>query len=281
MSPNPILTDDVILLIAQNLQSLNYHKTLSSLSQSSRNNYQLLTPLLYRHIILTDHSLPHLFSRITDIPQEEKHLFFQPIKEEEEDNILPSSLNPTRRLRVQLNLIFKLTIDTNFEDFDYDTLTTISKCLSYYFADLLFPNISRLVFTAKHGTSRRIGLLSSDRDTHHLLRNFLPVACQPKYICCAFNADTPACTRDLLLPLFTLNSAHQETINIHDARIVRMPPRLDGGRIRFGKVECPVSANNGNCPLPDHPKGCEKREMLIRLEELYYDHTTSPFSVSQ
>ncbi|WWC98958.1 hypothetical protein V866_005852 [Kwoniella sp. B9012] len=263
----PVLSDDIFLLIGQRLQSLDCRKTLSNLSLSCKTNYQLLTPLVYRHVILTDHSLPKLFTRIIDIPNGEKHAFMQPIKEEvnEEDDIPLSSLTPTRRLRVQLRMVFKMTVDTNNEQFPYEILTTIAKCLMFYFDDMLFPRVSRLVFTAKHGTSRRIGLLSSDKDPYHLLRNFLPVACQPKYICCSFNPSTPACLNGILAPAFTMDADHEETVNIHQARVISVPPKLTNCRISFGQVGCP---RGKDCTLQGHPVGCEKAEMKYRLTQI-------------
>ncbi|WVQ62928.1 uncharacterized protein L199_001077 [Kwoniella botswanensis] len=263
----PKLSDDIVLLIGQQLQSLNYHRTLSNLSLSCKSNHQLLTPLVYRHVILTDHSLPKLFTRIIDIPNGEKHAFMQPIKEEddEEDGTPSSSLTPTRRLRVQLGMVFKMTVDTNDEQFPYEILTTIAKCLVFYFDDMLFPRTSRLVFTARHGTSGRIGLLSSDKDPYHLLRNFLPVACRPKYICCSFNSTTPACLNDDLVPYFTIMDEDGEVVNIHQARALCIPPRLFKSRISYSKAECP---RGEDCTLQGHPEGCEKAEMRYRLTEI-------------
>ncbi|OCF58251.1 hypothetical protein L486_04281 [Kwoniella mangroviensis CBS 10435] len=172
----------------------------------------------------------------------------QPINEEddEEDDIPLSSLTPTRRLRVQLGMVFKMTVDTNNEQFPYEILTTIAKCLLFYFDDLLFPRISKLVFTAKHGTMGRIGSLST-------------------------------CLNDVLVPYFTVMDEDGEVVNIHEARAFCIPPKLSKSRISYGKAECP---RGEDCTLQSHPEGCEKAEMRYRLTEILVGsailtHTTS------
>ncbi|WWC87463.1 uncharacterized protein L201_002352 [Kwoniella dendrophila CBS 6074] len=261
------LAEDVILLIAQKLQSLNYHKTLSNLSVTSKNTYQLTNHLVYRHVILTDHSLPLLFGRITSIPQEDRHIFFESVDEEAEDDILKEDVHPVTRLRVQLGQIYKLTIDTDYEDCDYESLSSIAKCLDFFMGEILLPRVSRLVFTSKHGTAHRVGLLSNDQ-LPYLLRTFLPLACQPKFICCSFSPETPACPGDFLTPTFTLNrDGHsKEIVNIHQARRI-LPPRFTTStRISFGEVSCLFG--DDVCRSPNHPKSCIEVEKAIRIEEL-------------
>ncbi|WWC60029.1 uncharacterized protein I303_102592 [Kwoniella dejecticola CBS 10117] len=260
------LTGDIFLLIGQQLLAQKDHKSLSNLSLTSKDNYQLLTPLVYRHIILTDHSLPTLFSRITEISHDDRQIMFEKIQDGEEDNLLSKGLHPIKRLKVHLQYAHKIIIDTNKNNVDFEKLSAIAKVLDTYLDDLMFPNVSRLIFTAKHGTTRRVGLFASDHDTYEL-PTFLPMACNPKYICCSFDKTTPACDHDTLIPHFALTKV-VEVVNIHQAKHLVAPVSPVSSRVSFSGDTC---SQGDDCPRrddPDHPKVCIRAHRSSRMHIL-------------
>ncbi|WWC69033.1 uncharacterized protein I206_102969 [Kwoniella pini CBS 10737] len=276
---SPQLSEDIFLLIGQQLQSANHHCSLSNLSLTSKDNYRLLTPLTYRHVIMTDHSLPALLFRIINISSDEKRFLFEKIKDQEKDDLLSTNLQPIKRLKIQLQYIHKLTIDTNFEKMDFESLSALAKALGMYLGELLFPSVSRLIITSRHGTNRRIGLLADDREDY-VLRTFLPLACRPTYVCCTFDKDTPTCGYDTLVPQFSLTDSSREIVNIHQARRIVMPFGHTTSRVSFGEVTC---TKGDTCPdknTPHHPKRCIERIKTTRMNILLEDITALPLDFS-
>ncbi|OCF34093.1 hypothetical protein I316_04040 [Kwoniella heveanensis BCC8398] len=172
---------DLLVIVGQLLASKGHKKTLFNLSLTSRDNFRLLTPILYRHLNLTDRSAPKLFRHFLTFHKDVRFLFFASI--DEGVDIANSGCHPIIRLRKYLTFVHKITVDTPYDEPKvFNVLAGWAKGLRELCQDTVFPNVKRMVLTARSGTKKHLRMVGMD-DRRHCLLTFLPLACDPQHIC--------------------------------------------------------------------------------------------------
>ncbi|WVQ94669.1 hypothetical protein IAU59_001749 [Kwoniella sp. CBS 9459] len=275
---------DLLTIIAQILAVQGHKQTLLNLSLTSKDNFRLLAPILYRHLVLTDKSAPKLFRYFLTFHSDVRFLFFASI--DEDVDIASPGCHPIIRLRRYLTFVFKITVDTSYtEPKVFNVMAAWAKGLRELCQDLVFPNAKRLVLTAKSPADKNLRLIGVD-DRHHELATFLPLACDPQYICYTPPPPLPKPRRmmggifeggpatymvmfdDGILPVWSYWAGEpHEVVNIHQASSVMYPNRdLTKCKVSFAPPECCVG--DVKCEEPEHPTRCQASDLEAKMSKL-------------
>ncbi|WVF66944.1 hypothetical protein IAT40_001687 [Kwoniella sp. CBS 6097] len=278
-----IIPSDLIAIVAQHLAATGYKRSLLDLSLASKDNFRLIALVLYRHLILTDKTAPKLFRYFLTFHKDVRFLFFASI--DEDVDIASSSCHPIIRLRRYMTFVHKITVDTAYEEPKvFNVLAGWAKGLRDICQDRVFPNAQRLVLTARSGTQKHLRMVGMD-DRNHGLATFLPLACEPQYICYTPPPPLPRPRRiipgfgdgaaaytvvfdDGIAPVWAYQwKRQQEIVNLHQAASIMYPNRANTRcRVSFAAPGC--FFGDAKCEDSHHPTHCKKSDMEIKMSKL-------------
>ncbi|OCF40542.1 hypothetical protein I317_05633 [Kwoniella heveanensis CBS 569] len=275
---------DLLVIVGLLLASKGHKKTLFNLSLTSRDNFRLLTPILYRHLNLTDRSAPKLFRHFLTFHKDVRFLFFASIGEGVD--IADSGCHPIIRLRKYLTFVHKITVDTPYDEPKiFNVLAGWAKGLRELCQDTVFPNVKRMVLTARSGTKKHLRMVGMD-DRRHCLLTFLPLACDPQHICFTPAPPVPIPRRNMpelfgagpaafaitfddgVIPQWAYQwKTQHEVVNLHQVASIMYPNRANTKcRVSFSPPACCLG--DAKCEETEHPARCKQTDMEVKMSKL-------------